>query len=294
MTFHPTIRRCVFLLAACAFITGTSSAQNYIKYHQQSLVVQEHMAQDAYSDALLLLAKLEKSYRLMPTEIFAKARCLASLGDTSAARLAYLRSIEQRAPFIWMDLKKPKLASPQDSLWYAEVENECIALWRTIPQYADGPNPDMPTPTSALNRRHQEEVYDNPRPEHEREAHYAALLADHDAMFLRFVNGELPVPSIAEYGVNTEFATFVIHCSPELTTAHERTLMRWLQAGLIYPVLYAAPFDNLALRNRQPYPFGIFTDLKPEKMLSGHAESRARIGMGDERMERMRFNRPQL
>lgn len=277
-------------LIGCAF-QQQAFTQNYIHYHQRSLVVQEHIARGEHEQALALLNTLERDYRMMPTETFARAVCLASVGDTAAARRAYLRTIEQRAPFIWMDLTKPRSASAQDSLWYAGVEKECIALWRTIPRYADGPIPGMPTPVTDLNTRHQQ-AYDHPVPEDHHKAYYAALIAEHDALFMRFVNGGLPVPSIADYGINEEFSTFVFHCSPELTTAHEKAFKNWLEAGLIYPILYATPFDDLANQRNEPFPYGIFNGLTSNDLLPGHEERRALIGMGDERLEGLRFNRP--
>ncbi|MBX2971979.1 MAG: hypothetical protein KF797_02650 [Flavobacteriales bacterium] len=158
-----------------------------------------------------------------------------------------------------------------------------------MPRYADGPNPGIPTPTTELNTRHQH-MYDHLVEESLREERYAALIAEHNALLLRSIAGELPVPSIAEYGINQEFATFVIHCSPELTTAHEKTFRRWLKAGLIYPVLYATPFDDRANARDELFPYGIFSGLRPDQMLPGHEKRRARIGMGDERLERLRFN----
>ncbi|MBX2971978.1 MAG: hypothetical protein KF797_02645 [Flavobacteriales bacterium] len=85
-----------FLLAALLFLPEVE-AKNYIRYHQRSLVVQEHIAQGEHAKALALLNKLDKRYGLMPTETIARAICLASLGDTAAAHQAYIKSIEQRS-----------------------------------------------------------------------------------------------------------------------------------------------------------------------------------------------------
>ncbi|HRF78516.1 MAG TPA: hypothetical protein PL070_00380, partial [Flavobacteriales bacterium] len=237
--------RLISLLLLAGAFHLKADAKNYIRYHQQSLVVQEYMAQGEPAKALALLDKLEKRYGLMPTETFARALCQVAVGDTAAARSSYLKSLEQRAPLGWLFGSPPPFRSQADSLWYESVVREGMAFWRSKPQYADGPNPGMPTPVTDLNTRHQG-MYDHPGDRADHAERYAALIAEHDALLLRFLSGEFPVPSIAEYGVNQEFATFVIHCSTELTTKHESTFKRWLKSGLIYPVLYATPFDDRA------------------------------------------------
>lgn len=278
------------LYLLCATVGG--QGQNYIRYHQRSLVEQEHMVGGRYDEALDLLNKLDKRYGLMPTETVARAICLASIGDTATAHRSYLRSVEQRSDLAWMSFAPPALRTALDSAWYGRVVNDCLARWDTMQHYANGPNPGIPTPTTELNRRHQAMV-ENPGDTETRTARYASLIAEHDALLKRFLNGELQVPSIAEYGINSEFETFIIHCSTELTTANEKAFKRWLKRGLVYPVFYATPFDDLANHRNEKFPYGIFSGLRPEDMLPGHAERRAAIGMGDERLERLRFNRPE-
>ncbi len=92
--------------------------------------------------------------------------------------------------------------------------------------------------------------------------------------------------------MNIEFSTFVMPCDPELTTAHARDFKRRLKQGLIHPELDATPFDDLANERDRPVPYGIFSGLRPGQFLPGHEKRRRRIGMGDERMERLRYFRP--
>lgn len=281
-------RLLTLVLIACACHVQVA-AKNYIPYHQRSLVVQEHMLLGEYAKALALLAELEREYGLMPTETFARAKCQVAVGDTAAARKTYMKSLEQRAPLGWLFGSPPAFRSPADSIWYDAVMREGAAFWRSRPQYADGPNPGLPTPVTDLNTRHQD-MYEHPGDEADHAERYAALIAEHDALLLRFLSGELPVPSIAEYGVNEEFSTFVIHSSPELTTRYESTFKRWLQDGLIYPRLYATPFDDKANQRNEPFLYGIFDGLRPDQFAPGYEQRRAAIGMGDERLERARFN----
>lgn len=284
------LRSISFILALLA-IHQVANAKNYIKYHQRSLVVQELMLQGEYQKALKVLSQLDRRYGLMPTETVARAICLTSVGDTAAARSAYLKSVDQRSDLAWTFHDIPTTLSGMDTVWFEQVVSECFNRWRAMGRYADGPNPGLPTPTTELNKRHQY-LYDHSLPDEQGQREYEALIEEHNALFLRFVSGGLPVPSIADYGINSEFSTFLIHCSPELTTANEKTLKRWLKAGVIYPVLYATPFDDLANHRNEPFPYGTFSGLRAEDMLPGHEKRRARIGMGDEHLERLRFNRP--
>lgn len=281
------------VLIACACHVQVA-AKNYIPYHQRSLVVQEHMLQGEYAKALALLAELERGYGLMPTETFARAKCQVAISDTAAARKTYMTSLEQRAPLGWLFVSPPAFRSPADSIWYDAVVREGVAFWRSRPQYAEGPNPGMPTPVTVLNQRHQFLVDSlgrfDPKIRPDAQQAYDALIAQHDALLLRFLSGELPVPSIAEYGVNEEFNTFVFHCGLDLKTRHESTFKHWLQNGLIYPVLYTIPFDDEANQQNKPLPYGLFNATRPEDLLPGYEQRRAAIGMGDERLERARFN----
>ncbi len=286
-------RLLTLVLIACACHVQVA-AKNYIPYHQRSLVVQEHMLQGEYAKALALLAELEREYGLMPTETFARAKCQVAIGDTAAARKTYLKSLEQRAPFVWLFVKPPAFRSPADSIWYDAVVREGVAFWRSRPQYADGPNPGLPTPVTVLNQRHQFLLDSlgrfDPKIRPDAQQAYDALIAQHDALLDSMIKGLRPVMSIAEYGVNEEFSTFVIHCSPELTTRYESTFKRWLQDGLIYPRLYATPFDDEANQRNEPFLYGIFDGLRPDQFAPGYEQRRAAIGMGDERLERARFN----
>lgn len=279
---------CALLLIAPS---EPATAKNHIRYHQRSLRVQEYMARGAYEEALALLAKLERTYGLMPTETFARAECLVALKDTAAARQSYLQSITQGASLGWLYFDQPPLADRNDSLWYQHVIAACEAQWAGMPHYADGPNEGIPTPTSELNKRHQFlldslGVFDS---DTEREC-YQDLIERHDRLLENFLSGLLPLPSIARYGMNGEFEVFLLHCSPELKRRSHRTFKRWLKDGLIFPRTYAICFDDLALHENKPFPYGFFTGLKPEELAPGHQRRCAAIGMGDDALERRRFH----
>lgn len=272
-----------------------ASAKNYIHYHQQSLVVQEYIAQHEPAKALALLDKLEKRYGLMPTETFARALCQVAVGDTAAARLSYLESFRQRASLGWIWISPPPFRSVEDSLWYNRVTIECVAFWESRPEYVDGPNSGAPTVVTWANKRHQflidslHAIYGD---DWNAEANHAydQLIEKHDLLLDSIISGKVPVPSIAMVGVNEEFGTLVIHCSPDYSCSKEKYFKRWLKQGLIYPRVYATPSDRRALLDGKPFPYGIYDELKPEDLLPGHEKRRAAIGMGDNRLERIRFH----
>lgn len=274
---------------------STAHAKNFVRYHQRCLVVQEYMMHGDTSKALALLNELEERYGLMPTETFARALCQVALGDTAAARLSYLKSIEQHAPFGWLFFSAPVFRSAADSLWYESVIADCTLLRRSLPQYADGPNEGMPTPVTRLNRRHQFIIdslgYFDPAEKPEAQQVYDAIIIEHDLTFDSLLTGKLKVPSIAIYGVNEEFETFLLHVSAPLKVREHRTVRRWLERGMIYPCTYAVCFDDLANEEHRPIPYGIFSGLRPEEREPGHEERRAAIGMGDELLEKLRFHR---
>lgn len=288
------MRSASLLLLFLAFYTQ-AQGKNYIRYHQLSLVVQEYMLHCDHTKALALLAELEKRYGLMPTETFARASCQVAIGDTAAARKSYMRSLEQRAPLGWLFISPPQHGTGADSLWYASVVKEGVIFWHSRPQYADGPNPGIPTSVSRLNARHQFlidslGVFDPiTRPEAQRS--YNAIVEEYDLKLDSMLNGKLPVPSIANLGVNEEFDTFLLHASARLTYSKHKTIRRWLRQGWIYPCTYAVCFDDLANEENRPIPYGIFSGLRPEEREPGHEERRAAIGMGDERLEKLRFHR---
>ncbi len=63
-----------------------------------------------------------------------------------------------------------------------------------------------------------------------------------------------------------------------------------MKQGLIYPRVYANPSDRKALIGGKPFPYGIYNDLKPEELVPGYEKRRAAIGMGDDRLDQMRFH----
>lgn len=279
---------CALLLIASH---ARTLAKNHIRYHQRSLMAQEHMMRGEYEHALHVLTKLERTFGLMPTETFARALCQVALRDTAAARQSYLQSITQGASLGWLYFSQPLLTDLGDSLWYQQVIAACEAKWAEMPHYADGPNEGLPTPTSALNRRHQL-LLDSMGALEEEEGRrlYQHMVAMHDRTLDSMLTGLLPVPSIARYGMNSEFETFLLHTSASLKMKEHRTIKRWLKDGLIYPRTYAICFDDLALEENRPFPYGFFMGLRPEELAPGHERRRAAIGMGDEAMERRRFH----
>ncbi|MBP6573919.1 MAG: hypothetical protein KA230_05685 [Flavobacteriales bacterium] len=280
------------LLSLTAYLPA--GAKNYIRYHQRSLVVQEQMLKGEHNKALELLHELEKRYGLMPTETFARALCQVAIGDTASARVSYLKSIEQRASLGWLFISTPQYSTAADSLWYENVVAECEALWLSFPQFVDGPNPGMPTLVSHLNARHQFVIdslgWFDPATQPEAQFAYDAVVEQHDLLLDSIISGKLPVPSIATYGVNLEFETFVIHCSSKLTKKKQKHFKRWLKQGLIYPRVYATCFDDLANEEGRPIPYGIFNGLRPEELVPGHEKRRAAIGMGGDHMDKLRFH----
>lgn len=280
----------LLVFACCACVHG----RNYIRYHQQALLVQEHLLRGEHRKALQLLSKLDKHYGLMPPDMFTRARCQAMVGDTAAARRSYLMSLERRASIGWLYIEPPTHRSATDSLWYEGVVAECLAYWRSRPQYADGPNPGMPTAVTWANTRHQFVIdslgsYD-PVTQPEAQRAYDEVVRQHDQLLDSILTGKLPVPSIATYGSMDEFETFVLHCSSTLTNGREKHFKKWLKQGLIFPRTYAICFDDLANETRRPIPYGYFNGLRPEELAPGHEKRRAAIGMGDDRMDKLRFH----
>ena len=289
-----TILRILHVLLALA-CGGAAHSQNYIRYHQRSLQAQELIASNSNDRALVVLGRLEKKYGLMPTETFALALCQAATGDTTAARRSYLKCIEQRGHWYWLEVTPPPLRSAQDTGWYNSVLAESLALCQTIPRYVDGPNPGIPTVVSHLNIRHQY-VLDSMAmlgADQQKSAQriYDTLIIQHDLLLDSIINGRVPFPSIATYGINEEFETFLLHCSPQMKHRNEHLLKRWLEQGLIYPVTYAFCLDDQAFHKGEPFPYGCFSDLKPEQILPGYEKRRASIGMGDQQLENLRFHR---
>lgn len=279
---------CALLLSAPL---AQALAKNFIRYHQRSLLVQEHMVRGEYEQAVRLLTKLERTYGLMPTETFARAMCQVALRDTVAARQSYLQSITQGASLGWLYFSQPLLTDRGDSLWYQQVIATCEAQWSELPLYADGPNEGLPTPTSTLNQRHQFLLDSIGALDGEDEKRlYQDMVDMHDRTLDSMLRGLLPVPSIARYGMNSEFETFLLHTSTSLKVREHRTIKRWLKEGLIYPRTYAICFDDLALEENRPFPYGFFMGLRPEELAPGHQRRCAAIGMGNEALERRRFH----
>lgn len=272
-------------------------AQNYIHYHQKSLVVQEYMAQGDTAKALALLAKLEKRYGLMPTEAFARATCQVAEGDTAAARRSYLKYLEQHGIFGWLDIAAPRLRTAKDSLWYRGVFNEGLAYNKLHPDIADGPTGTTPTVVSWTNRAHQH-FLDSLRTlgtghsaDSLTQALYDAFRLSHDATLDSMIEGKLPVFSIQAYGVSTEFQTYILHVQPVHMVACQKYLKRWLEQGLIYPEDYATSIDGPAYRLSLPMTYKFMRYSDDHGVKSGYEKRRWKIGMGTDRQNRLRFHR---
>ncbi len=279
------------LLILCS---NTISAKNYIRYHQKSLVVQEYMARGETVKALALLDKLEKRYGLMPTETFARAMCQVAIGDTAAARRAYLQSLEQHGLLYWFYVTPPPMHSTGDTLWYAGVVHDAKVYRKVHPEFVDGPIGTVPTVVTAMDRAHQQ-FLDSPAgrgTDPASQAAYRSIQLRHDAMLDSMIAGQLPIPSVYLYGVNTEFQTFIYHVSPAHAVARQKYFRLWLKKGLIYPDDYAVSVDGPAYRQQRPMCYKIYRSGDDERVISGYEKRRWRIGMGNDRLHARRFHRP--
>ena len=278
---------------------GDAHAQNYIRYHQQSLVVQQFMADRDTTAALTLLGKLEKKYGLMPTESYARALCEFTIGDTASARRSYVESFRQRAPIGWM-FTDPPFRDIGQLHWYRQLQEDCLAYWQSIPQYADGPNEGMPTPATRANRRYQF-ILDSANTVRAKEPFtvedsigleqaYTKVEELQTMTLDSIVTGKLLFPSIAELGYNMEFETLVIHSDSGYTYAHRKVFLQLLKKGLIYPRTYAIGFDRRRQLSGKPLAYGIFNCLRPDELAPGYEKRRAAIGMGGDCLDGARFH----
>ena len=286
----------IFVLLVMADRTE-AVAQNYIHYHQKSLVVQEYMAQGDTAKALALLAKLEKRYPLLPTETFARATCLVAEGDTAAARRSYMKFIEQHGVFGWLDIGAPPFRTAADSLWYQGVFNEGLAYHKVHPDIVDGLTGTIPTVVTWTNRAHQNlldslnNLGTGDSADSLTQALYDAFRLSHDATLDSMIAGELPVFSIQANGTSTEFQDYILHVSPAHMVACQKYLKRWLKQGLIYPEDYAASIDGPAYRLSLPMTYKFMRYSDDHGVKSGYEKRRWKIGMGTDRLNRLRFHR---
>lgn len=287
------------LLLIAMLMSGNTQAQNYIRYHQQSLGVQQYMADRDTTAALALLAKLEKKYGLMPTETYARALCDMSIGDTAMARKSFMESFRKRAPIGWM-FTDPPFRDVGQLHWYRQLTDDRLAYWRSNPQYADGPNEGMPTPATRANRRYQFILDSASTVRAKRpftvedsiglEQAYAKVEELQTLTLDSILTGKLPFPSIAEEGCNMEFETLVIHADSGYTYNHRKVFLRLLKKGLIYPRTYAICFDRRRQISGKPLEYGIFNCLRPDQLAPGYEKRRAAIGMGDDCLDGARFH----
>lgn len=296
---HSFFTRTLCAIMVALGCHGGARAQNYIRYHQKSLVVQEHMAQGDTAEALALLAKLEKKYGLMPTETYARALCEMSIGDTVAARKFFLESFRQRAPIGWV-FTEPPFKDIGQLHWYRQLQDDCLAYWQSIPHYVDGPNEGTPTPATRANRRYQF-ILDSANTVRAKEPFtvedsigleqaYTKVQELQTMTLDSIVTGKLPFPSIAELGYNMEFETLVIHADSGYTYAHRKVFLQLLKKGLIYPRTYAICFDRRRQLSGKPLAYGIFNCLRPDQLAPGYEKRRAAIGMGDDCLDGARFH----
>ncbi len=285
----------VVLAVSCMGCAGP----NYIRYNQRAIEVYGVRSAGDHRAPLDRLYRLEGKYRLLPPETYAIGHSLCVLGDTLTARKYFIRSALEGDP-PWMYLDRDSLLDHVDSVWYDELADKCLHLWRTHYPYIDGPNGTVHTPISRINQRHQF-VIDSLSGIHggygpELAAHPDAQLCYdhvrkmHDAVLDSMIHGELEVPSIARYGMNSEFDTFTYHVSPEFLHAKRRTFRKWLRKGWIFPRTYANCFDRSAGEKGVPVPFGVLLGMAPSEVESDFMKNRWRIGMGSDDIDRIRFN----
>ncbi|MBS1568588.1 MAG: hypothetical protein JST45_04015 [Bacteroidetes bacterium] len=278
---------------------GGARAQNYIRYHQQSLVVQQFMADRDTTAALTLLGKLEKKYGLMPTETYARALCEFTIGDTASARRSYVESFRQRAPIGWI-FTDPPFKNIGYLYWYRQFTDECLANFSSQPQYVDGPMGTIPTVATRANQRFQF-FLDSTRAVVSKGpltladslgwvSAYAKLVEYQTITLDSILTGKLPFPSIAEVGVNSEFWTLVLHSDSGYTYAHRSEFLRLLEKGLVYPRTYTICFDRRRQLSGKPLAYGIFNCLRPDELAPGYEKRRAAIGMGGDCLDGARFH----
>lgn len=280
-------------------IHGPVTARNYIRYHQRSLIVQEYIAAGQHGRALETLGRLERRYGLMPTETFALAICQKSTGDTAKARISYLKCLEQHGLLVWLYIKPPVLHDKSDSIWYASVVGQAEAFRRTHPEFIDGPSGSEPTVLTRINRVHQtfldsvERLSDRSGPENGATVKYEAIRRGYDAILDSLITGKISLFTVSAYGVNSDLQTFLLHASPEFMDARRKHIYQWLRKGFIYPDDYAACVDGPAFRLQRPIIYKFYRSSGDVGVRPGYEQKRWRIGMGNDRLNALRFHRPE-
>lgn len=275
------------------------SAKNYIRYHQRSLKVQEHIAAGEYERALVELDRLERRFGLMPTETFALALCQKAMGDTSASRRSYLNCLEQHGLLVWFYIKPPLLQNNADSNWYANVVNEAETFRQTHPEFIEGPTGTVPTVLTRINRVHQnfldsvEHLSDPSGSDNGTTARYDAIRREYDGILDSMITGKTSLFTVRAYGVNTELQTFLLHVSPVFMIARRKHIYQWLKRGLIYPDDYAACVDGPAYRLQRPMIYKYYRSSGDAGVEPGYEQKRWEIGMGTDRLNALRFLRPE-
>ena len=293
------LSRNIIAALTALFIHVPMTACNYIRYHQRSLIVQECMANGQYEIALEALEKLERRYGLMPTEIFALAICQKATGDTAAARISYLKCLERHGLIVWLYIKPPVLHDNTDSIWYGSVVAQAETFRRNHPEFIDGPTGTEPTVLTRINRVHQQFLDSVRRIQHLRgsetsiAAGYANIRLEYDAILDSIINGSIPLFTINEYGVNTELQTFLLHVSPEFMTKRRKHIYKWLKKGFIYPDDYAACVDGPAYRLQRPMIYNFYRTSDSTGVSPDFERKRWQIGMGSDRLNALRFLRPE-
>ncbi len=278
----------LFLLSA-PFCPSLLTGQNYIRYHQEALEVYADMLDGNPTSALQKLHDLERRYALLPPETYAAAFNACALGDTATAARYFLKAAEQGSA-LWMWLDREKLIPVLDTTWFDALERRCVTVQAEHMPWADGPNPGRPVPTTRIGLRYQF-VIDSLSREyggygHELNGHPEAqavlrdVIHQHDLVLDSIVAGQLPVPSIQRYGMNSDFETFLFHVTPEHLHARRRTLRKWLKKGLIFPRTYATCHDQLARSRGALHPYGVLLGFEENELLPGYAKRRHAIGMG--------------
>ncbi len=276
-----------------------AAGQNYIHYHQRALDVYTEMLDKDHGSAMQGLRDLEKRFALLPPETYALAFNACILGDTATAAQYFRKAAEQGSAH-WMWLDREELKPHIDTLWFDALEGRCSAIQKEYMYWADGPIPGKPVPTTGIGNRYQFVIDSLSRIyggySHELNGHPEAqltmrnILQQHDLVLDSIIAGDIPIPCVQRYGMNSEFETFLFHVSPEHLYQRRKTLRKWLKRGLIFPRTYATCYDQLARMNGELHPYGVLLGFSSSELVRGYEEQRRSIGMGDDRLDSYRFH----
>jgi len=122
---------------------------------------------------------------------------------------------------------------------------------------------------------------------------YDAIRRRYDAILDSLITGKAPSFTVEAYGVNTELQTFLLHVSPEFMIARRKHIYKWLKKGLIYPDDYAACVDGPSYRLQKPMIYKFYRSTNDPSVSDDYELNRWKIGMGTDRLNALRFLRPE-